>query len=136
MELSHESDSALDNWEGEFMANSLVTLVAAIHLAAMIAEIFFWPLVAKRVAGFDGALIVKTRALGFNQGLYNGFLSAGLFLTFGVQDIAIRTDAQTFFLACVVAAGVVGYISFKKLSLLLGQAGIAVIAIWAVLGTQ
>lgn len=118
------------------MGNILVTLVVAIHLAAMIAEMFFWPVVAKRVAGFDDALIANTRALGFNQGLYNGFLAAGLFLTLGMQDIAHRTNAQTFFLACVVAAGVVGYLSFKKLSLLLGQAGIAVIAIWAVLGTQ
>jgi putative membrane protein len=88
-------------------ANVLVGLVAALHLYFLVLEMFFWtkPL-GRRVFGLKPELAQATAALAANQGLYNGFLAAGLLwgLSLGPAGFSIRV----FFLICVVVAGVFG----------------------------
>jgi len=86
----------------------LVTgLVALLHVWFMVLEMFLWtkPL-GRRVFKLTEEKAQLTRALAANQGLYNGFLAAGLAwgLSLGVDGYAIRL----FFLGCVIVAGIFG----------------------------
>ena len=91
----------------EFAAGIAVSLVAALHFYFLVLEMFYWdkPL-GRKVFGLDPELAKATRALAANQGLYNGFLVAGLVwgLFLGPDGQAIRI----FFLGCVIVAGVFG----------------------------
>lgn len=106
----------------------LVGLVAVLHLLFLVLEMFLWtrPL-GRRVFGNDREFAEATRVLAANQGLYNGFLVAGL--VWGIA--ADRTDLQVFFLACVVAAGVYGAVTVSG-RILLVQALPALLALGAV----
>jgi putative membrane protein len=88
-------------------ANVAVGLVAALHVYFLVLEMFFWkkPL-GRRVFGLTRELAESTASLAANQGLYNGFLAAGLLwgLSLGPDGFAIRV----FFLICVIVAGVFG----------------------------
>ncbi|KQY55379.1 MULTISPECIES: DUF1304 domain-containing protein [unclassified Nocardioides] len=87
------------------VAYVIAGLVAALHLWFLVLEMFLWTAPAGRKAfGLTAEFAEETKALAANQGLYNGFLVAGL--VFGM----IRGDEPTiaFFLACVVVAGVYG----------------------------
>lgn len=88
-------------------ANVAVGLVAALHVYFLVLEMFFWkkPL-GRRVFGLTRELAEATASLAANQGLYNGFLAAGLLwgLSLGPDGFAIRV----FFLICVIVAGVFG----------------------------
>ena len=89
-------------------AAALVTaLVALLHLYFMMLEMFLWTRpYGRRVFGLTQEFATASRALAANQGLYNGFLAAGL--TWGLCLGAAGRPVQVFFLACVVAAGVFG----------------------------
>ena len=82
---------------------------------------------AARVFGTDAEFAEQTKALAANQGLYNGFLVAGL--VWGL--VADKSDVQLFFLACVVVAGVYGAATVNR-RILLVQAVPAVVAIGGV----
>ena len=88
-------------------ANVAVALVAVLHLYFLVLEMFFWkkPL-GRRVFGLTRELADATATLAANQGLYNGFLAAGLLwgLSLGDAGFSIRV----FFLICVIVAGVFG----------------------------
>jgi putative membrane protein len=88
-------------------ANLLIALVALLHLYFLVLEMFLWtkPLGLK-VFGQTREAAEASKVLAANQGLYNGFLAAGLLwgLALGEQGTAIKT----FFLVCVVIAGVYG----------------------------
>lgn len=88
-------------------ANVAVGLVAALHVYFLVLEMFFWkkPL-GRRVFGLSRELAEATASLAANQGLYNGFLAAGLLwgLSLGAAGFSIRV----FFLICVIVAGVFG----------------------------
>ena len=87
------------------VADVLVGLVAALHLYFLVLEMFLWTTpTGRKVFGLDPAFAEESKALAANQGLYNGFLVAGL--VWGL--VADRTDVKVFFLACVVVAGVYG----------------------------
>src|SRR3954463_5511487 len=92
-----------------WIANALVALVAALHAYFLVLEMFLWtkPLGLKT---FQNSLqsAIKSEVLAANQGLYNGFLAAGLVwgLVQGNPDFAFQI--KTFFLLCVVTAGVYG----------------------------
>ena len=111
------------------VANVLVGLVAALHLYFLVLEMFFWtkPL-GRKVFRLEPAFAEASKALAANQGLYNGFLSAGL--VWGLM----RSDAsiQLFFLGCVVVAGVFGAATVGK-KILFVQALPAALAIACVL---
>src|SRR6202047_4224100 len=92
-----------------WVAKALVALVAALHVYFLILEMFLWtkPLGLKT---FRNSIEKATDSavLAANQGLYNGFLAAGLVwgLVHGVPAFAFQI--KTFFLVCVIVAGVYG----------------------------
>lgn len=88
-------------------ANSVVVLVALLHVCFLVLEMFFWdkPL-GMKVFGQKKEAATATKILAANQGLYNGFLAAGLF--WGVSLGAAGTSVKIFFLGCVLVAGLFG----------------------------
>ncbi len=111
------------------LAAVLVGIVAVQHLGFLVLEMFLWTKPAGRqVFGLDRAFAEQSRALAANQGLYNGFLAAGLL--WGL--VADRTDVRVFFLVCVVVAGAYGAATVNR-RILLVQAVPAVLALAAVL---
>ncbi len=87
----------------------LVAFVAFQHLGFMVLEMFFWtkPL-GRKIFRRTEAQAKDSAALAANQGLYNGFLAAGLIFGLLVQDPNVGREFQLFFLSCVVVAGVFG----------------------------
>ncbi|MEU8820840.1 DUF1304 domain-containing protein [Actinoplanes sp. NPDC048796] len=87
------------------VADVLVALVALIHVYILVLEMFLWTSPRGRAAfGTTPEFAQQTRTLGANQGLYNGFLAAGLI--WGLIDGAAAI--KIFFLVCVAVAGVFG----------------------------
>jgi putative membrane protein len=88
-------------------ADVAVVLIAAIHVYILVLEMFFWkkPL-GRRAFGLRPELAEATAPLAANQGLYNGFLAAGLL--WGLSLGAAGFSIQVFFLLCVIVAGVFG----------------------------
>ncbi len=110
------------------VAGVLVGLVAALHLSFLVLEMFLWTTpTGRRVFGLDPDFAERSRALAANQGLYNGFLVAGL--VWGL--VGGRTDVRVFFLVCVVVAGAYGAATVNK-RILLVQAVPAAVALVAV----
>lgn len=86
-------------------ANIVVGLVALIHLYILALEMFLWEKPAGLKAfGLNKEFAAQTRMLAANQGLYNGFLAAGLI--WGL--LSVQVDVQRFFLGCVLVAGIYG----------------------------
>jgi putative membrane protein len=113
------------------VAAFLVGLVAALHLWFLVLEMFLWTHpTGRRVFGTDADFAERTKALAANQGLYNGFLVAGL--VWGL--VAELSDVQVFFLACVIVAGVYGSVTVNR-RILLVQAVPGVVALAAVLAS-
>ena len=96
-----------------FAANIAVALVALLHLYFLVLEMFFWdkPL-GRRVFRLTPEFAAASKSLAANQGLYNGFLAAGLAwgLWLGGDGYAIKL----FFLVCVVVAGVFGAVTVNR----------------------
>src|SRR5215207_4947510 len=94
----------------EMIANILVGLVAFEHLYILYLEMFAWETKGKKV--FKGSLrpelFAPTRVLAANQGLYNGFLAAGLIWSFFITDPTWQDNIMYFFLGCVLIAGLYG----------------------------
>ncbi len=89
------------------LANVLVGLVAALHFYFLVLEAFLWDTpYGRKVFGLTPEFARASKALAANQGLYNGFLAAGL--VWGLALGAAGDAVKIFFLACVVVAGVVG----------------------------
>jgi putative membrane protein len=88
-------------------ANGVVLLVALLHVYILVLEMFLWETPRGRKAfGLTPEFAAATKVLAANQGLYNGFLAAGLFwgLLLGPDGWSVKV----FFLACVLVAGVYG----------------------------
>ena len=110
------------------VAAVLIGVVAALHLWFLVLEMFLWTApTGRRVFGLDAEFAEQSKALAANQGLYNGFLVAGL--VWGL--VADRTDVQVFFLVCVVVAGLYGAATVNK-RILVVQALPALLALGAV----
>jgi putative membrane protein len=90
------------------IGNVLVGLVALIHAYILVLEMFLWTSpIGRRAFGTTPEFAEQTRVLGMNQGLYNGFLAAGLvwgLVAGGNTGFA----AKVFFLVCVAVAGIFG----------------------------
>ncbi|WP_416982019.1 DUF1304 domain-containing protein [Streptomyces sp. T028] len=116
----------------EILANVLVALVAALHVYILVMEMFLWQ---KKPGmgfhGFDAEMARRTAAMAANQGLYNGFLAAGLVWGL-VADDATGFAAQVFFLSCVIVAGVYGAVTANR-RILVAQALPGALALAAVL---
>jgi putative membrane protein len=88
-------------------ANVLVALVAALHVYFLVLEMFLWKTpFGRRTFGTTAELAQATAGLAANQGLYNGFLAAGLLWSLWLG--AAGWSIAVFFLSCVVVAGVFG----------------------------
>jgi putative membrane protein len=113
------------------VANITVLLVALLHLYFLVLEMFFWekPL-GLRTFGLDPEFAKASKVLAANQGLYNGFLAAGLVWGFSLG--ASGTAIKIFFLACVITAGVFGALTASR-KILFVQALPAVLALALVL---
>jgi putative membrane protein len=111
------------------IANALVALVAVLHLLFLVLEMFLWTkpfgLKTFRMTAEKAA---DSAVLAANQGLYNGFLAAGLTwgLLTGRAEFALQI--KTFFLVCVIVAGVFGALTVSW-RILLVQAAPAVLAL-------
>lgn len=90
-----------------YLADTVVALVAISHLGFLVLEMFLWekPL-GLRVFRQSAERAAITRVLAANQGLYNGFLAAGLI--WGLMPGTGSSTIKTFFLACVIVAGIFG----------------------------
>jgi putative membrane protein len=89
------------------LANVVVALVAVIHVYILVLEMFLWNKPAGlRAFGQTPDAAAASRVLAANQGLYNGFLAAGL--VWGLLLGPSGTPVKVFFLACVLVAGLYG----------------------------
>ena len=95
--------------------NILVGLVAFLHLYFLWFEMFAWTTKGRKVfRSFPKELFEPTKPMAANQGLYNGFLAAGLIWTFFIEDTVWKTNVALFFLGCVAVAGIYGALSVEK----------------------
>ena len=89
------------------IANVLVGLIALVHIYILVLEMFLWDKPAGlRAFGQTREAAAASKVLAANQGLYNGFLAAGL--VWGLSLGAGGTDIKVFFLCCVLVAGLYG----------------------------
>ena len=116
-----------------WIANLLVALVAALHVYFLILEMFLWtkPLGLKT---FRNSIEKATDSavLAANQGLYNGFLAAGLVWGLLQGTPAFAFQIKLFFLLCVISAGVYGAVSVSRRILFVqaAPAAVALILLW------
>ena len=116
-----------------FIASILVALVAALHVYFLILEMFLWT--KPRGLKTFGNTLEKAQAsavLAANQGLYNGFLAAGLIWGLLHPAAAFGFQIKLFFLLCVIVAGVYGAATVSR-KILLAQAlpaALAAVAVW------
>ena len=116
-----------------WIANLLVALVAALHVYFLVLEMFLWtrPLGLKT---FRNSLekANNSAVLAANQGLYNGFLAAGLIWGLVQPVPAFAFEIKMFFLLCVIVAGVYGAATVSRRILLVqaAPAAIALILLW------
>jgi putative membrane protein len=114
------------------VANVLVLLVVAIHIYIVVLEMFLWRTERGMQAfGTDQAFADRSAPLAANQGLYNGFLVAGLVWGLIAAD-PVGFQVKVFFLACVVVAGLYGAATVNR-RILFVQAVPAALALVAVL---
>jgi len=108
-------------------AELLVALVALLHVYFLVLEMFLWDTpYGRRVFRLTPENAAATKVLAANQGLYNGFLAAGLL--WGLYLGASGRPVQMFFLLCVLAAGIFGGFTANR-KILLVQALPAVVAL-------
>ena len=111
----------------------LIGLVALEHIYILWIEMFAWESAGKRTfKSLPDELFKPTKGLAANQGLYNGFLAAGLIWTFFISDILWKTNISVFFLSCVSIAGIYGAVTADK-KIFFVQALPAILALIALL---
>ena len=116
----------------DLVARVLVLAVAALHAYFLVLEMFLWRTARGRATfGMTQAFADSTATLAANQGLYNGFLAAGLVWSV-IADAPLRQPLAVFFLGCVIVAGVYGAVTVSR-RILFVQALPAAVALGAVL---
>jgi putative membrane protein len=96
-----------------FAANAVVALIGVLHVYILVLEMFLWDKPkGLKAFGQTQAQATATKVLAANQGLYNGFLAAGLFwgLSLGAGGMGVKV----FFLCCVLVAGLYGAATANK----------------------
>lgn len=115
------------------LSTVLVALVAIEHVYILILEMFLWcKPKGLKAFGMTPADAEKTKVLAANQGLYNGFLAAGLFWGLLHPNTEFGWQIQVFFTVCVLTAAVYGGFSAKR-SILIIQGLPALLALLALL---
>jgi putative membrane protein len=113
----------------KLLTNIAILFVAVSHIGILVLEMFFWnhP-IGQQIFSMTPELAESSAVLAMNQGLYNGFLAAGLIWGLLIN----RFDIKVFFLCCVIVAGIFGSITAKT-SILFTQGLPALIALGLVL---
>lgn len=114
------------------IANALVGLVVVIHLYIVVLEMFLWEKpIGRKTFRTTPEFAAASKVLAANQGLYNGFLAAGLIWGLGMG--VAGQPVQLFFLGCVMVAGLYGALTvgIKILFVQTVPAALAVAAIFA-----
>lgn len=111
----------------------LIGLVAIIHSYILVFEMFLWESRGPKVfTSFAPDLFAPTKVLAANQGLYNGFLAAGLiWALFFIKDVSWKRNVACFFLACVAVAGLYGAMT-ASMNIIFVQTVPAVLALLSV----
>lgn len=112
----------------------LIGLIAAIHSYILVLEMFLWESRGPKVfTSFPTELFAQTKEMAANQGLYNGFLAAGLlWALFFIKDVKWKKNVALFFLLCIGVAGIYGAVSVSQ-SIIFVQTVPAVLAILSLL---
>lgn len=109
----------------------LISIVIAFHIGFMILEMYLWDReTGRKIFGLTKDFATQSRSLAMNQGLYNGFLAAGL--TWGLISESAGAPVLIFFLFCIIVAGIFGAITVSK-TILFVQTIPALLALLAVL---
>ncbi|MDY0250940.1 MAG: DUF1304 domain-containing protein [Pseudomonas sp.] len=99
----------------EYVSKILVALVAIEHLYILVLEMFLWTKPrTQKIFGIKKADVETTKVLAANQGLYNGFLAAGLIWGVLHPNPIVGTQIEIFFLLCVLIAAIYGGFTAKK----------------------
>jgi putative membrane protein len=115
------------------MVKILIAFVALEHLYILWLEMFAWTTTGKRTfKSMSADMFEKTKSMAANQGLYNGFLSAGLIWSLMITDTTWSENVSIFFLSCVITAGLYGALTVQR-SILFVQALPAAASLAAVL---
>ena len=116
------------------LANIVVALIGLLHVYILVLEMFLWDKPAGlRAFGQTQAAATASKVLAANQGLYNGFLAAGL--VWGLISRPRGAGICKFFLACIIVAGGFGAATAKP-SIFFVQALPAIVALLAIMLTQ
>lgn len=111
------------------LSQVMIAVVALAHIAFLVIEMFFWDHpTGRNIFRLTPEFSAASRTLAANQGLYNGFLAAGLLWALWSD----RFDLKVFFLGCVIVAGVYGALTVKP-KIFFIQALPAILALGAVL---
>lgn len=99
-----------------WLAVVLIVIVILEHLTFLWMEMFAWETMGRKVfrGALPGDMFKPTKVLAANQGLYNGFLAAGLIWTFFIQDSIWQQNIALFFLCCVTIAGLYAAVTADK----------------------
>jgi putative membrane protein len=99
----------------EALINVFIALVALLHFWFLILEMFLWQKpIGLKTFHLSVDFAKASAPLAANQGLYNGFLSAGLIWSLFASNATLAIQLQVFFLSCVMVAGIYGAISVNK----------------------
>jgi putative membrane protein len=113
----------------KILSTILITFVALEHLYILWIEMFAWTTIGKKTfRSFPADLFEKTKLLAANQGLYNGFLAAGLIWSLFIRQNDWSRNIAYFFLGCIIVAGIYGGITTSR-SIFYKQAIPALIAL-------
>jgi putative membrane protein len=97
------------------LSQIIVGLVAFIHIYILWLEMFVWTTRARKVfKTIPPEQFEKTKVMAANQGLYNGFLAAGLIWSLFICDVNWSKNVAAFFLSCALVAGLYGAITVSK----------------------
>jgi putative membrane protein len=114
-------------------AAAVIVLVAALHIYFLVLEMFLWRTpFGRRTFGTTAEAAESSAVLAANQGLYNGFLAAGLLWALVWYGVVSGRAILTFFLVCIVAAGIFGGVTVSRRILIVqaAPAAIAAVLLW------
>lgn len=94
-------------------ANAVIALIALLHLYFLVLEMFLWDKpIGRRAFGLSAEFAAQSKVLAANQGLYNGFLAAGLIWGLSLGNAGLQV--KLFFLVCVLIAGIFGGLTASR----------------------
>lgn len=99
----------------QIAAQILIGIIAVLHLYIMYFEMFAWETTGRKIfRQFPKELFPATKVMAGNQGLYNGFLAAGLIWSLFIEEPNMKLYVSVFFTSCVFIAGVYGAMTASR----------------------